>query len=368
MQYKGRRSSADTIVNLARFNALVSGAHPCTRFLPPLPPPCPPPCPPLSPHPAAASLEFSGAVVKVNPRVAKAAFGLLVNSKRKPKQQELKDEPDQQISAAAPRAAPTQTPRSLLQKRATMQLLLPLLQQSGYMTDSASTKTMSDVADAALLALWLQRARAAAVAAADHASFAAAYPAAAADISSALLHQVPQLLIRITLLSPPASPPSSSTPPLTSSSTPPLKQIIGQLGWKLASSKDVLAIAPGDTAAVPNLQYSTPLADVFGLSLQARAALPVCSFSGGAGSAESVLRTTRAKRRREHARSVAQCSAVQCSHVFKQNEGGHTRQQKPKSEAAQCHTGSPSFTRSHAPRGVGPTSFSRKVSLLRQGQ
>ncbi len=29
MQYKGRRSSADTIVNLARFNALVSGTRPC---------------------------------------------------------------------------------------------------------------------------------------------------------------------------------------------------------------------------------------------------------------------------------------------------------------------------------------------------
>ena len=28
MQYKGRRSSADTIVNLARFNALVSGTSP----------------------------------------------------------------------------------------------------------------------------------------------------------------------------------------------------------------------------------------------------------------------------------------------------------------------------------------------------
>ena len=101
-----------------------------------------------------------------------------------------------QSSAAAARAR--STPRSLLQKRATMQLLVPLLQQSGYYTDSASMKTMSDIADAALLALWLQRARAAAVAAADHANFAAAYPAAAADISSALLHEVPQSTIRAT--------------------------------------------------------------------------------------------------------------------------------------------------------------------------
>jgi hypothetical protein len=71
-----------------------------------------------------------------------------------------------------------------------MQLLLPLLQQSGYASDSGSVKTMTDVADAALLALWLQRARLSAVAAADHAGFTAAFPAAAADISAALLRQV----------------------------------------------------------------------------------------------------------------------------------------------------------------------------------
>jgi hypothetical protein len=33
-------------------------------------------------------------------------------------------------------------------------------------------------------------------------------------------------------------------------------QIIGQLGWKLAASKDVLAIAPGHTAAALNQQYA----------------------------------------------------------------------------------------------------------------
>lgn len=71
-----------------------------------------------------------------------------------------------------------------------MQLLLPLLQESGYASDSASMKTMSDVSDAALLALWMQRARASAVASADHAGFTAAYPAAAAEISAPLLQQV----------------------------------------------------------------------------------------------------------------------------------------------------------------------------------
>jgi hypothetical protein len=45
MQYQGRRSSADTIVNLARFNALVSGARPRSRS--PLPGPRPPPPPPI---------------------------------------------------------------------------------------------------------------------------------------------------------------------------------------------------------------------------------------------------------------------------------------------------------------------------------
>ncbi len=135
-------------------------------------------------------------------------------------------------SSAAARAR--STPRSLLQKRATMQLLLPLLQQSGYNTDSTSMKTMSDIADAALLALWLQRARAAAVAAADHLNFAAAYPAAAAEISSALLHEVPQSIIRTIF---------------RSAAIYCARQIIGLLGWKAAASKHVMAIAPGARAA-----------------------------------------------------------------------------------------------------------------------
>lgn len=128
--------------------------------------------------------------MRVNPRVAKAAFGLLVNSKPKQKQKPVKrEELTEHTPAEAPSSARA-TPRALLQKRATMQLLLPLLRESGYAADSSSMKTMSDVADAALLALWLQRARAAAVAAADHERFAAAYPAAAAAISAAQLHTV----------------------------------------------------------------------------------------------------------------------------------------------------------------------------------
>jgi hypothetical protein len=126
--------------------------------------------------------------VRVNPRVAKAAFGLLVNSK--PKQKPAKrEELTEQTPAEAPSSARA-TPRALLQKRATMQLLLPLLRESGYAADSSSMKTMSDVADAALLALWLQRARAAAVAAADHERFAVVYPAAAEAISAPQLHTV----------------------------------------------------------------------------------------------------------------------------------------------------------------------------------
>jgi len=123
----------------------------------------------------------------VNPRVAKGAFGLLVNSKPKQQQQQqnglAEESSDPPVKARA-------TPRALLQKRATMQLLLPLLEESGFASESGSMKTLSDVADAALLALWLQRARAAAVAAADHAGFAAAFPAAAAEISGPLLQQV----------------------------------------------------------------------------------------------------------------------------------------------------------------------------------
>ena len=115
----------------------------------------------------------------MNPRVAKGAFGLLANSRAKPKQQ-------QPMDAVSTRP----TPRSLVQKGATMQLLLPLLLQSGYASDSGSVKTMTDVADAALLALWLQRARSSAVSSADHAGFTAAYPAAAAEISAPLLRQV----------------------------------------------------------------------------------------------------------------------------------------------------------------------------------
>lgn len=183
IQYQGRRSSADTIVNLARFNALIS---------------------------AAASLEFNGAIVRVNPRVAKAAFGLLVNSRPKqklsPRETLVEQQPREIVEAPAKARA---TPRALLQKRATMQLLLPLLLESGY-ADSGSSKTMSDVADAALLALWLQRARASAVASADHERFSAAYPAAAAEISAPQLHTA-----------------------------------IGQLGWRPAAAKDVAAIIPG---------------------------------------------------------------------------------------------------------------------------
>jgi hypothetical protein len=112
---------------------------------------------------------------------------LLVNSRPKKTQQQQNGPAEDSIDAPVNARA---TPRALLQKRATMQLLLPLLEGSGFASESGSMKTLSDVADAALLALWLQRARAAAVAAADHASFAAAYPAAAAEISEPLLHQV----------------------------------------------------------------------------------------------------------------------------------------------------------------------------------
>jgi hypothetical protein len=139
-------------------------------------------------HSAAASLVFSGAIVRVNPRVAKAAFGLLANSKPKRQRLQVDDLIEQQPSD--PCVIDRPTPRSLLQKRATMQLLLPLLQQSGYVCDTSSMKTMSDITDATLLALWLQRTRFALVAAADHAGFAAAYPAAAAEINGPLLHQV----------------------------------------------------------------------------------------------------------------------------------------------------------------------------------
>jgi hypothetical protein len=176
--------------------------------------------------PAAASLEFSGAVVRVNPRVAKAAFGLLVNSRPKQKQ------PSQQPVDVP--VAPRSAPRTLLQKRATMQLLLPLLQESGYASDTGSMKTMSDIADAALLALWLQRARAAAAASADHATFSAAYPAAAEEFSAPLLHQVT---------------PDASQPVPIAFLIHGLWKVIGQLGWKPAAAKDVSAIVPGDASA-----------------------------------------------------------------------------------------------------------------------
>ncbi len=123
--------------------------------------------------------------------------------KLSPRETLVEQQPREIVEAPAKARA---TPRALLQKRATMQLLLPLLLESGY-ADSGSSKTMSDVADAALLALWLQvlttalskqnlfsfalqRARASAVASADHERFSAAYPAAAAEISAPQLHTV----------------------------------------------------------------------------------------------------------------------------------------------------------------------------------
>jgi hypothetical protein len=181
---------------------------------------------------AAASLEFDGAIVRVNPRVAKAAFGLLMNSRPKQKQQQYEESAQQQpAETAEAQASGRATPRTLLQKRATMQLLLPLLKQSGFVADSSSVKTMSDVADAALLALWLQRARASAVASADHARFAAAYPAAAAEISGPLLRQVRTASAR------------RLRPAVLDFDD--VRQAIGQLGWRLAAAKDVSTIIPG---------------------------------------------------------------------------------------------------------------------------